>query len=69
MTPDRLPVAGESARRPGWFSLVAPGGAAGYTVTPYLARLLASEIAKGGQGGSVTPQRVQPRSVVGGWVS
>jgi glycine/D-amino acid oxidase-like deaminating enzyme len=48
VTPDRLPVVGESARRPGWFSLVVPRGAAGYTVTPYLARLLAGAVAKAG---------------------
>lgn len=60
MTPDRLPVAGESARRPGWFSLVVPRGAAGYTVTPYLARLLASDIAKGGKGGSAVPEEFSP---------
>jgi glycine/D-amino acid oxidase-like deaminating enzyme len=59
MTPDRLPVAGESARQPGWFSLVAPRGAAGYTVTPYLARLLASDLAKGG-GGSAMPSAFSP---------
>ncbi|HEY7146861.1 MAG TPA: FAD-dependent oxidoreductase [Streptosporangiaceae bacterium] len=45
--PDRLPAAGESGRRRGWFSLVVPRGAAGYTVTPYLARLLAGDMATG----------------------
>jgi glycine/D-amino acid oxidase-like deaminating enzyme len=50
ITPDRLPVAGESARLPCWHSLVVPRGAAGYTVSPYLARLLAESLARSGKG-------------------
>lgn len=44
VVPDRSPIVGVSRCEPGWYTLVVPRGAAGYTVTPYLARCLAKKI-------------------------
>jgi glycine/D-amino acid oxidase-like deaminating enzyme len=58
VTPDRLPAVGRSAALPGWYSLVVPRGAAGYTVTPYLARLLADSLT--GRCGTPLPAEFSP---------